>query len=426
MRSRPDLDGGRPNQRYQDNSGVRAASLNVAKGPVQDFILDSLAYWADEMGVDGFRFDLAPVLGNAVAEGGFAFDATSPTSLLQRMSRRLPLRMDGAPGGVDLIAEPWAVGAGTYQLGHFPDGWAEWNDIYRKTIRRAENKLHVDSVLPWQIANALSGSEQQFRRAGTRADGEAVEWSVNYVSSHDGFTLRDVFSYTDGDDAWDHGGTRAAQRKAVRNALALLMTSAGVPMLLGRRRAVPHAGRAAEHGRDRRRHASSSTGPTSMRSCAREPPATRGRCAQLRRGRRRPHLRVHARDDPIPRRAPRPCARAATSPGAPCPAARSRTSPGTAPTAERWSDGLERSRARAFSRSGSPNPPLSVYVAYCWRDAPLTIVLPANLAGARWRRVADTAEWMEPLGNVESRPATVIDGPYGMHPSEASPSSSRQ
>ena len=231
MRSRPDLDGGRPNQRYQDNSGC-GPSLNVAKGPVQDIILDSLAYWADEMGIDGFRFDLAPVLGNAVAEGGFAFDATSPASLLPRISRRLPARMEGAAGGVDLIAEPWAVGAGTYQLGHFPDGWAEWNDVYRKTIRRAENKLHVDSVLPWQIANALSGSEQQFRRAGTRAAARPSN-SINYVSSHDGFTLRDVFSYTDGDDAWDHGGTRAAQRKAVRNALALLMTSAGIPMLLG-------------------------------------------------------------------------------------------------------------------------------------------------------------------------------------------------
>ena len=409
MRSRPDLDGGRPNQRYQDNSGC-GPSLSVAKGPVQDIILDSLAYWADEMGVDGFRFDLAPVLGNAVAEGGFAFDATSPASLLPRISRRLPARMEGAAGGVDLIAEPWAVGAGTYQLGHFPDEWAEWNDVYRKTIRRAENKLHVNSVLPWQIANALSGSEQQFRRAGTRVAARPSN-SINYVSSHDGFTLRDVFSYTDGDDAWDHGGTRAAQRKAVRNALALLMTSAGIPMLLG--------GDELFRTLSGRPNTVAIDDNTVYLDWTNVDAFLRARAAGDARGlaqlRQEDDVRIYEFARELIR------FRAAHAPLRPRQYFIGNAPPGGAIKDIAWygADGREMQQGwndpdLGFLAFRVAESALSIYVAYCWRDAPLTIVLPANLRGARWRRVADTAGWMEPLGNVD-RDATVIDGPYGMH-----------
>ena len=115
LRSRPDLDGGRHNARYQDNSAC-GPSLNVANEPVRDLVLDSLAYWANDVGGDGFRFDLAPVLGNARRESDFVFDWSDRGSLLQQMSLRLPLRTDSTPDGVDLIAQPWAVGNGTYQL----------------------------------------------------------------------------------------------------------------------------------------------------------------------------------------------------------------------------------------------------------------------------------------------------------------------
>jgi len=121
-------------------------------------------------------------------------------------------------------------GTRTYQLGSFPDGWAEWNDVYRDTFRKAENKLNVDAVMPWMIANAFSGSEQQFRNK--RSDTKPSS-SINYIVSHDGFTLRDVFSYSAGSNSWDHDQAHWQQRKAVRNALTILMVSAGVPMITG-------------------------------------------------------------------------------------------------------------------------------------------------------------------------------------------------
>lgn len=163
LRSRPDLDGGRRNLRYQDNSAC-GPSLNVTEEAVQRLILDSLLYWAAENGVDGFRFDLAPVLGNRLPADGYSFDASSPDGLLQKIGRALPVRTADAERGVDLIAEPWAVGEGTYQLGRFPAGWAQWNDHYRVTMRRTENKLHVSAVAPYQIADAVAGSEQQLRQ----------------------------------------------------------------------------------------------------------------------------------------------------------------------------------------------------------------------------------------------------------------------
>lgn len=231
LRSRTDLDG-QTNHRYQDNSAC-GGSLNVTHAMVRDFILDSLQYWSNEMGVDGFRFDLAPVLGNSCAEGGFMFERDDPHNVLNRTVRELPLRDPVTLAGVDLIAEPWATGSGTtYQLGRFPDGWAEWNDQYRIIMRQAANKLHVAPVAPWQVANALAGSDQQFRNNMPRSDPRPFN-SINYLVSHDGYCLRDLFSYTAQDDSWDHGGDRAAQRQAVRTALAVLMLSVGVPMFTG-------------------------------------------------------------------------------------------------------------------------------------------------------------------------------------------------
>ena len=99
-------------------------------------MIDSLKHWSDEMGVDGFRFDLAAVLGNSQTHGGFTFDNTSPDGFLNRAVHDLPARQaDGT--GVDLIAEPYGIGSNTYQLGQFPAGWTEWDDRYRYPIRRA-------------------------------------------------------------------------------------------------------------------------------------------------------------------------------------------------------------------------------------------------------------------------------------------------
>lgn len=226
------IDNGKVLQRYQDNSAC-GGSFNVTSDIVKEFILDSLEYWANEMGVDGFRFDLAPVLGNRCASDMFEFNALDPNGLLQRITRELPLRSGTTLEGVDLIAEPWATGNGqTYQLGNFPDGWSEWNDIYRSALRQFENKLHVITTPPHRIANALAGSDQQFWYGSGRKEPHPYN-SVNYVCSHDGYNLRDLFSSTAMDNSWDHGGSRDEQRKAVRNSISLLFTSAGVPMFCG-------------------------------------------------------------------------------------------------------------------------------------------------------------------------------------------------
>jgi glycogen operon protein len=414
LRSRPDLDGGRRNQRYQDSSAC-GPSLNVASEVVRDFVVDSLRHWANEMGVDGFRFDLAPVLGNRLREEGFVFDWSDSGSLLQAIGREIPLRRHGV-AGVDLIAEPWAVGGGTYQLGRFPDGWAEWNDVYRKAIRQAENKLHVTTVLPWQVANAVSGSDQQFRQPGVRAD--ARPWnSLNYVASHDGLTLRDVFAYSEGEDAWDHGGARPRQRKAVRNALALLLTSAGVPMFMGGDELFrTQGGRANTVAVDDESVYLDWTNVQAYLRAQAEGDLARVAklrqeddvltyeftCAMIALRRQHPSLRPDGYFT-----------------------GRDVAGSGLEDIAWYGADGRKFSawndpacrfigyRIDASGTSGSPAA-RSIYVGYNWNDAFTTIGLPSNLPGARWVRFADTAEWMEPVANVD-RDGTVIDREYGLH-----------
>jgi glycogen operon protein len=414
LRSRLDLDAGRPNQRYQDNSAC-GPSLNVAHQPARELVLDSLLYWTNEMGVDGFRFDLAPVLGNTLREGGFAFDASAPDSLLQQMGRRLPLRSAAAPHGVDLIAEPWAVGDGTYQLGRFPDGWAEWNDVYRKTLRRAENKFRVSSVSPWQVADALSGSDQLFGRGASTRSTPGPSSSINYVASHDGLTLRDLFSYTDGEDAWDHAGDPAEQRKAVRNALALLMTSAGVPMLL--------AGDELFRTQDGRANTVAIDDESVYLDWANVDAfllaQAAGDQAALTRLRQLDDVRSFAFARALIRfRAQHPALRPANY-------LTGKVQPGRTLKDLAWygTDGQE-------LRHGWDDPELgflafrldcagehaSIYVAYCWRDGPVDLMLPVPRSGMQWRRVADTAAWMEALGNVDEGSGSVIEGPYRMHP----------
>ena len=232
---------------FQNNSGV-GPNLDAAEPLVRDLVLDSLAYWAHDMGIDGFRFDLAAVLGNAEAAGGFRFDRDDPANILNRAVRELPVRpADGGPG-VDLIAEPYAVNdGGAYQLGNFPRGWAEWNDRFRDIVRASQNKLGFVPASPAQLATRVAGSQDIFGD-----DGRGPWASVNYVVCHDGFCLADLHAYNARDNnqpwpygpsdggrssademGWDHGGNLVAQQQAVRTSLALLVLSAGVPMFTG-------------------------------------------------------------------------------------------------------------------------------------------------------------------------------------------------
>src|SRR4051794_30927151 len=198
-------------------------------------VTDSLRYWATEMRVDGFRFDLATILGRepyGFDEGGGFLDSC---------------RQDPVLESVKLIAEPWDLGPGGYQVGGFPPGWAEWNDRFRDTTR---GFWKGDDGQVADLASRLSASGDVFNRRGRKA------WaSVNFVTAHDGFTLHDLVSYNDrhneanGEDnkdghsdnlSWNHGAEgptddpaiRALRERQKRNMLATLLFSQGTPMLL--------------------------------------------------------------------------------------------------------------------------------------------------------------------------------------------------
>ena len=213
--------------------------LNLAEPRVLQLVMDSLRYWVQEMHVDGFRFDLAPELARGAQgfSGGAAFLAA--------------VRQDPVLARVKLIAEPWDIGPGGYQVGNFPSGWVEWNDQYRDTMRSYW-------LQPWlnggaqrgAFARRFAGSSDLFRK-NTRLPTA----SVNFITAHDGFTLRDLVSYNDkhneangegnrdghhANQSWNcgvEGGTanqevlhlRARLQRAL---LATLFFSQGTPMLL--------------------------------------------------------------------------------------------------------------------------------------------------------------------------------------------------
>ena len=218
---------------YMDFTGT-GNSLNMMHPRTIQLIMDSLRYWVTEMHVDGFRFDLAPVLARELYE-------------VNRLSAFFDIiHQDPVLSRVKLIAEPWDVGPGGYQAGNFPVGWAEWNGKYRDCIRRF---WRGDAGVVPELASRLSGSSDVFAWSD-----RAAYASVNFVTAHDGYTLRDLVTYErkhneangegnrDGHDDnlsrnWGHEGEtksakiNAARRRAVRNMLATLAFSQGVPML---------------------------------------------------------------------------------------------------------------------------------------------------------------------------------------------------
>ncbi|MBN7798547.1 glycogen debranching protein GlgX [Parahaliea mediterranea] len=222
-------------RRFYVNDTGCGNTLNIAHPRVMQLVTDSLRYWAGTMGVDGFRFDLATVLGRR--EQGFDNGAAFFQVLAQ----------DPLLSTRKLIAEPWDVGPGGYQLGHFPAGWSEWNDRYRDTIRRFWRG--EPGQLP-ELARRLHGSGDIFEHAGRRPSA-----SINFVTSHDGFTLRDLVSYAhrhneaNGENNEDGHSENLSANQGVegpsadpaiearrwrmqRNFLATLCVSQGVPMLL--------------------------------------------------------------------------------------------------------------------------------------------------------------------------------------------------
>src|SRR6185369_8195672 len=143
---------------FRDDNGV-SANLNCATWPVRELILDFLQYWHGTLGFDGFRFDLAAILGNTSPRNGFTFSATDPQGVLQRALNELPVRPATGGPGVDLIAEPYTANGAGQEQGKLPAGWAEWNDNFRDIFRATQNKIGVVDITTGQMATKFAGSQ---------------------------------------------------------------------------------------------------------------------------------------------------------------------------------------------------------------------------------------------------------------------------
>jgi glycogen operon protein len=223
------------NERYLINDTGTGNTLNLSHPRVLQMVMDSLRYWVDAYHVDGFRFDLGANLGRegtGFDPGSGFFDA---------------IRQDPVLSRVKLISEPWDIGPGGYQLGNHPPGWAEWNDKYRDTVRRF---WRGDASQAPELAKRLTGSGDLFDHHKRRPSA-----SINYLASHDGFTLEDIVSYAERhNDAngeenrdghaenfsgnWgaegptDDPAILALRERVKRAMLATLYFSLGTPMLL--------------------------------------------------------------------------------------------------------------------------------------------------------------------------------------------------
>jgi len=225
-----------PDPRYHVDFSGCGNSLYMREPRVLQLIMDSLRYWTTEMRVDGFRFDLASALARELFEVDHLsafFDIIHQDPVLSR---------------VKLIAEPWDLGEGGYQVGNFPLGWAEWNGRYRDAVRGMWKDRSTGMA---EFATRLSGSSDLYERSGRKPYA-----SVNFVACHDGFTLQDLVSYdrrhneangeenrdgADDNKSWNCGAegptddpqVLALRERQKRNLMATLLLSQGVPMILG-------------------------------------------------------------------------------------------------------------------------------------------------------------------------------------------------
>ncbi|MGN6285485.1 MAG: glycogen debranching protein GlgX [Afipia sp.] len=225
----------RDKPRYYDDFTGTGNSLDLSHPRVLQMVMDSLRYWVEVCHVDGFRFDLASTL----ARGANGFDRASAFFAA--------IRQDPVLASVKLVAEPWDVGLGGYQVGAFPSQWSEWNDRYRTTLRRywsGEGNLIGD------VGARMTGSSDLFHH-----DGRTPRASINHITVHDGFTLNDLFSYNEkhneanGEDNQDgsaenysnncgeEGPTEdesinTLRRQLRKNQLACLLLAQGVPLIL--------------------------------------------------------------------------------------------------------------------------------------------------------------------------------------------------
>jgi glycogen operon protein len=223
------------NERYYMDYTGTGNTFNLTHPRTLQLVMDSLRYWVLEMHVDGFRFDLAATLMRGLYEGG------------QLSSFLDVIHQDPVLSQVKLIAEPWDVGPGGYQVGNFPVLWAEWNGKYRDTVRKF---WKGDEAQVGELAYRLAGSSDLYQLSG-----RAPAASINFITAHDGFTLRDLVSYNEKHNEANHEGNNDGEShnnswncgaegptddpevgrlrlQQLRNLMATLLLSQGVPMIL--------------------------------------------------------------------------------------------------------------------------------------------------------------------------------------------------
>ncbi|NQZ83044.1 MAG: glycogen debranching protein GlgX [Colwellia sp.] len=236
-------------KRYYVNDSGCGNTINISHPRVLQLITDSLRYWVEVMGVDGFRFDLAPILGRVSQSGINVENISDKTKAHFNANSHFfsVLKQDPILAKVKLIAEPWDIGESGYQLGRFPNDWLEWNDRFRDTCRRfwrGEQGMAPD------FAARLHGSSDIFEQPSRRPSA-----SINFITSHDGFTLNDLVSYetqknhANGEDnedghhsnfsgnygvegATDNDIINKLRQQQKRNLLTTLFIAQGTPMLL--------------------------------------------------------------------------------------------------------------------------------------------------------------------------------------------------
>ena len=225
----------RENPRYYDDFTGCGSSVNLSHPRVMQMVMDSLRYWVEVCHIDGFRFDLATTL----SRGPNGFDRNA--SLLTA------IRQDPVMATAKLVAEPWDLGLGGYQVGAFPSQWSEWNDRYRSAMRRYWSG---EGSLIGEVSRRMTASSDLFHH-----DGRAPRASINHITVHDGFTLADLFSYNDKHNEANGEGNRdgsndnhgnnlghegptddpeinALRRHLRKNQLACLLLAQGTPLIL--------------------------------------------------------------------------------------------------------------------------------------------------------------------------------------------------
>jgi glycogen operon protein len=397
-----------------DNTGV-GGNVNTYNPVAQDLITDSLRHWKDDMGVDGFRFDLAPVLGNTCLHGCFHYSRTDPDTALNRITALMPPRPAGGGAGTDWIAEPWALGGGTYQVGNMPPGWSEWNGVYRDTLRRDQNKLGVEPVTPGDLATRVAGSSDLYQD-----DGRAPYTSIDFMVAHDGFTLADLYRCDAEDNdqpwpygpsdggsdqnlSWDQGGDPADQRKAARNGTALLMLSAGTPMMTG--------------GDEYLRSLRCNNNPYNLDSPANWLSTDRSSDQRVF------HTftqRMIAFRGAHPALRPAGFYEAADGNGNGMGQLDWFTPAGSPPDAAYWSDPGNHALAWRLDGTELGDPSSALYVGYNGWSGDVTFTLPSPGPGKQWYRVTDTSAWAEGPEQVAAPGAEALIGgagtQYVLHP----------